>query len=230
MEKTKKRKSQQIIFAASIAVILSVLVLFFHVPPNIESMDPNSEKQIGTVDTSQGSPIMGASDAPITIIEFGDYQCPNCKKWFLNTKPDIVTNYIDSGKAKLVFMDIAFLGKDSIPASIATYCAEEQGKYWDYHGFLYSNQLSIDNGWANSDSLKGYASNLGLNMDMFVSCLDSTKYQKRVQFNTEEAQNNGVTGTPTFFIVGQEGIQEKVIGPQPFSVFEKIIESMLEQK
>ena len=229
MEKTKKGKSGQIIFAASIAVILSVLVLFYHVPTNPESMDPNSERRIGTVDTSQGSPIMGASDAPITIIEFGDYQCPNCKKWFLNTKPDIVTNYIDSGKAKLVFMDIAFLGRDSVPASIATYCAEEQGKYWDYHGFLYSNQLSIDNGWANSDSLKGYASNLGLNMDMFVSCLDSAKYQKRVQFNTEEAQNNGITGTPTFFIVGQDGMQEKVIGPQPFSVFEKIIESMLKQ-
>jgi protein-disulfide isomerase len=174
--------------------------------------------------------MMGASDAPITIIEFGDYQCPNCKKWFLNTKPDIVTNYIDSGKAKLVFIDITFLGRDSVPASVATYCAEEQGRYWDYHGFLYSNQLSIDNGWANSDSLKGYASNLELNMDMFVSCLDSAKYQKRVQFNTKEAQNNGVTGTPTFFIVGQDDMQEKVIGPQPFSVFEKIIESMLKQE
>ena len=230
MKKTKKGKSGQIIFAASIAVILSVLVLFFHVSTNIESVDPNSERQIGTVDTSQGSPIMGAIDAPITIIEFGDYQCPNCKKWFLNTKPDIVTNYIDSGDAKLVFMDIAFLGKDSIPASIATYCAEDQEKYWDYHGFLYSNQLSVDNGWANSDSLKGYASNLGLNMDMFVSCMDSAKYQKRVQFNTEEAQNNGVTGTPTFFIVGQDGMKEKVVGPQPFSVFKKIIESMLKQE
>ena len=227
MEKTKKGKSGQIIFAAGIAVILSVLVLFYQIPTNTELIEPNSERQIGTVDTSQGSPIMGASDAPVTIIEFGDYQCPNCKKWFLNTKPDIITNYIDSGDAKLVFMDIAFLGKDSVPASVATYCAEEQGKYWDYHGFLYSNQLSIDNGWANSDSLKGYASNLGLNMDMFVSCLDSAKYQKRVQFNTEEAENNGVTGTPTFFIVGQDGMQEKVIGPQPFSVFEKIIESML---
>ena len=209
---------------------MAILVLFYQIPTNSEYVDPDTNRNIGTVDTSQGSPIMGVSDAPVTIIEFGDYQCPNCKKWFLNTKPDIVTNYIDSGKAKLVFMDIAFLGKDSIPASIATYCAEEQGKYWDYHGFLYSNQLSIDNGWANSDSLKGYASNLGLNMDMFVSCLDSAKYQKRVQFNTEEAQNNGVTGTPTFFIVGQDDVQEKVIGPQPFSVFKKIIEPMLKQE
>ncbi|NQV39994.1 MAG: DsbA family protein [Nitrosopumilus sp.] len=226
MEKTKKGKSKQIIFAASIVGVLAVLVLFYQIPTNLESTNLDMNRQIGTVDTSLGSPIMGSSNAPITIIEFGDYQCPNCKKWFLNTKPDIVINYIDTGKVNLVFIDIAFLGKDSVPASIATYCAEEQGTYWDYHGFLYSNQLSIDSGWANSDSLKGYANNLGLNMDMFVSCLDSEKYQKRVQFNTNEAERNGVTGTPTFFIIGSDGIQEKIIGPQPYSVFEKIIESM----
>ncbi|WP_255465450.1 DsbA family protein [Nitrosopumilus sp. b3] len=219
-------KSKHLIYASSIAMIIVVLVLFYQ-NPNSESINLDMNRKIGTVDTSLASPIMGSSNAPITIIEFGDYQCPNCKKWFLNTKPDIKSNYIDTGKVKLVFVDIAFLGKDSIPASIATYCAEEQGKYWEYHGFLYSNQLSIDNGWANSDSLKGYASNLGLNMDMFVSCLDSAKYQKRVEFNTNEAQRNGVIGTPTFFIIGPEGIQEKVNGPQPYSVFEKIIESML---
>lgn len=226
MKKSKKSKPKQIIFAASIVVVLVTLVLFYQIPTNSESINLDMNRQIGTVDTSLGSPIMGSSNAPITIIEFGDYQCPNCKKWFLNTKPDIVTNYIETGKAKLVFVDIAFLGKDSVPASIATYCAEEQGKYWDYHGFLYSNQLSIDSGWANSDSLKGYAYNLGLDMDLFVNCLDSAKYQKRVQFNTNEAQENGVTGTPTFFIVGPDGIQEKIVGPQPYPVFEKVIESM----
>ena len=207
--------------------VISVGTILFQTSNDSESINLDMDRNIGTVNTSLGSPILGSSNAPITIIEFGDYQCSNCKKWFLDTKPDIVTNYIDTGKVNLVFIDIVFLGKDSGPASIATYCAEEQGKYWDYHGFLYSNQLSIDNGWANSDSLKGYANNLGLNMEMFVSCLDSEKYSKRVQFNTNEAQRNGVTGTPTFFIVGSNGEQEKIVGPQPYSVFEKIIESMI---
>ncbi len=219
-------KTKHLIYPLIMGVVIVTVILYFQTTGS-ESINLDMNRQIGTVDTSLGSPIMGSSNAPITIIEFGDYQCPNCKKWFLNTKPEIVTNYIDTGKAKLVFVDIAFLGKDSVPASIATYCAEEQGKYWDYHGFLYSNQLSIDNGWANSDSLKGYANNLGLNMELFVSCLDSEKYQKRVQFNTEEAQRNGVTGTPTFFIVGSDGTQERIIGPQPYPVFEKIIESIL---
>jgi protein-disulfide isomerase len=220
-------KSKYVIFPIVGVVVIGAIIVFYQTSYDSNSINLNMSRQVGTVNTTLGSPIMGSSNAPITIIEFGDYQCPNCKKWFLNTKPDIVTNYIDTGKVKLLFIDIAFLGKDSVPASIASYCAEEQGKYWDYHSFLYSNQMSIDNGWANSDSLKGYAYNLGLNMDMFVSCLDSEKYLKRVQFNTEEAQNNGVTGTPTFFIVGPDGTQEKIVGPQPFSVFEKVIESML---
>jgi len=184
-------------------------------------------RQVGDVNTSLGSPMLGSASAPVTIIEFGDYQCSQCKKWFFNTKPDIETNYIDTGKANLIFVDIAFLGKDSMPASRASYCAEEQERYWDYHAFLYTNQMGIDNGWANIDSLKGYASNLGFDMDLFVSCMDSGKYEKRVQFNTEESKKNGVTGTPTFIIVGPQGQQERIIGPQPFSVFEKIIDSML---
>ena len=191
-----------------------------------ESFNPDMKQQVGDLNTSLGSPVLGSPSAPVTIIEFGDYQCPNCKSWFLNTKPDIVTNYIDTGKANLIFVDIAFLGKDSIPAARATYCAEEQGQYWDYHEFLYSNQMTIDNGWANIDSLKGYASNLGLDMDLFVICIDSEKYNERVQFNTDESTKNGITGTPTFFIVGPQGQQEIIMGPQPFSVFEKIIDSM----
>ena len=185
------------------------------------------ERQVGDVNTSLASPLLGSPSAPITIIEFGDYQCPNCKKWFLNVKPDIVTNYIDTGKANLIFVDIAFLGKDSMPAARATYCAEEQGRYWDYHAFLYSNQMGIDNGWANIESLKGYAHNLGLDMDLFVSCMDSGKYEKHVQFNTDESVKNDVTGTPTFIIVGPQGQQERILGPQPFSVFEKIIDALL---
>lgn len=221
-------KTKYFILLAVAGIVIVSGILFYQTPSESTNLDMN--RQVGTTDTSLGSPIMGDSNAPITIIEFGDYQCPNCKKWFLDTKPDLVTNYIDTGKVKLVFLDIAFLGKDSVPASIATYCAEEQEKYWDYHGFLYSNQLSIDDGWASSDSLKGYAYNLGLDMELFTSCLDSSKYQKRVQFNTEEAQNNGVTGTPTFFIVGSDGRQEKISGPQPYSVFEKTIESVSDQE
>ncbi len=220
-------KSKHLLLLSIIGIVIISGVYAYQVSTELELVNLDMNRQIGTVDTSLGSPAMGDANAPITIIEFGDYQCSNCKKWFLDTKPDIVTNYIDTGKAKLIFVDIAFLGKDSMPAARATYCAEEQGKYWEYHGFLYSNQLSIDNGWANPDSLKGYAANLGLDMDLFVSCLDSGKYQKRVQFNTDESVKNGVTGTPTFIITGSQGQQERILGPQPYLIFEKVLDSLL---
>jgi len=220
-------KSKFVIIPIIVFVAIGLGFALYLSTYNDELMNLDMERQVGEVNTSLASPMLGSDSAPVTIIEFGDYQCSNCKRWFLNTKPDIITNYIETGKANLIFVDIAFLGKDSIPASSATYCAEEQGRYWDYHGLLYSNAMAVDDGWANFDSLQGYALNLGLDMDLFFGCMDSGKYDKRVSFNTKESQNNGVTQTPTFIIVGPQGQQERILGAQPFSVFERIIDSML---
>lgn len=174
-----------------------------------------------------GSPILGSSDAPITIVEFGDYQCPQCNNWYHNVKPDIEKNYIQTGKANLVFVDLAFYGHDSKKAAQATYCADEQGKYWEYHNMLYSNQRGINDGWASTENLKGFASTLSLDVDLFNSCLDSNKYQKRVDSNIQVAKNNGASGTPTFIIVSASGTQEKIAGAQPFPVFKQVLDSMI---
>ncbi|MCH8975930.1 MAG: DsbA family protein, partial [Thaumarchaeota archaeon] len=180
----------------------------------------------GTISTAMGSPILGNPSAPVTIVEFGDYQCSQCYNWFQNTKPQIIENLIDTGKANLVFVDLAFIGRDSIPAAAATYCAEEQGKYWEYHHLLYSSQQGVDDGWANSERLKAFAFSLDLDMEMFNSCVDSGKFSKRVQFNTAEAGKQGATSTPTFFIINSEGKQQKISGAQPFSVFKDVIDSL----
>ena len=215
-----------ILIIIGFVVVVSIAALYPTLSET-ESINLDMSRSSGTVNTSMGSPVLGSPDAPITIIEFGDYQCPNCKKWFLDSKPKIVSNLIDTGKTNLIFVDIAFLGKDSLPAASATYCAEEQGEYWDYHGLLYSNQLGIDTGWANSERLKAFAFDLGLDMDLFASCLDSGKYDKRVQFNTSVASKNGVNSTPTFIIVGPDGEQIMIRGPQPYSVFEETVESLI---
>ncbi len=194
---------------------------------SVSTQTSELQLNLGGVNLSQSSPILGPEDAQITIIEFGDYQCPKCKKWFLNTKPDIIANYIDTGKANLYFVDLAFLGDDSLPAAAATYCAEEQGVYWEYHSYLYSNQRGIDSGWANTSSLQNYAEVLGLDQDVFASCMDSGKYDEAIVFNLEEGVNNGVKATPSFIIVGPGGQTESIQGPQPYPVFESVIESML---
>ena len=140
----------------------------------------------------------------------------------------IMRDYIETGKANLVFVDFAFLGRDSPKAAQATYCADDQNMYWEYHGTLYTSQESkIDNGWANTERLKAFAFSLNLDMELFNECLDSDKYSKRVQYNSQQARDNGVNGTPGFFIVGPDYNQKQIGGAQPFSVFKKVLDSMV---
>lgn len=206
--------------------IISIGVILIYSTSSVET--ENTDVRLhGTVSTAMGSSILGSSSAPITIVEFGDYQCHQCYNWFHNTKPSLFQNYVDTGKVNFVFVDLAFLGRDSPKAAQASYCAEDQGKYWEYHTQLYNSQESqIDNGWANSERLKSFAFSLGLDVELFDSCLDSGKYAKRVQYNVAEAKKLGVSGTPTFFIIDPNGQQEKLVGAQPYSVFTKILDSM----
>ena len=195
---------------------------------NVESYDIDMTRTHGSISTAMGSPILGDPDAPVTIVEFGDYQCHQCHNWFLDTKPMIMRDYIETGKVNLVFVDFAFLGRDSPKAAEATYCADDQNKYWEYHDSLYTAQEStIDNGWANSERLKAFAFNLNLDMDLFNECLDSGKYSKRVQYNSQEARDNGVRGTPGFFIIGPDFQQHPIGGAQPLSVFQRVLDTMI---
>jgi len=214
---------------AIIGVIVVVIVIGIaasYSSSSTETVNLDMGRTHGTISTAMGSPILGNPSASVTIVEFGDYQCEQCYAWYHETKPAIVRDYIDTGKVNLVFVDLAFLGKDSIPASMATYCAEDQEMYWEYHDFLYTYQESVDGGWANSERLKAFAYNLGLDMELFESCLDNSKYLKRVQYNIQQAKDNGVRGTPGFFIVGPDG-QQKIGGAQPFSIFKQILDPMI---
>jgi len=220
-------RKKGIIFGGIAAVVLIAIIASASVSQTgNEALNLDMGQTHGTVSTAMGSPILGSDSAPITIIEFGDYQCEQCYKWYHNTKDSIVQNYIETGKANLIFVDLAFLGRDSPKAAAATYCAEEQGKYWEYHDLLYNFQEGVDSGWANSERLKAFAQNLELDMELFDSCVDSGKFAKRVQFNINEAKKQGATGTPTFIIVNSEGKQQKLVGAQPYSVFQKVLDSM----
>jgi protein-disulfide isomerase len=221
-------KKKGIIFGGIIVTIIILIIASSAISLNQnEVLNLDMGRTHGTVITAMGSPILGSESAPITIIEFGDYQCHQCFNWFHNTKDAIVENYIDTGKANLVFVDLAFLGRDSPKAAAATYCAEEQGKYWEYHDLLYNTQEGIDSGWANTERLKAFAFSLELDMELFDSCLDSGKFSKRVQFNINEAKKIGASGTPTFIIVNSAGQQQKLVGAQPYTVFKNVLESMI---
>lgn len=220
-------KKKGIVIGIIIAIV-AIGVIASYSNSSSETVNINPGRTHGTVSTAMGSPILGDPNAPITIVEFGDYQCHACYNWFHTHKPAVYENYIATGKANLIFVDLAFLGRDSGPASQASYCAEDQGKYWEYHDILYNSQESqIDNGWANSERLKAFAFSLGLDMELFESCLDSGKYSKRVQYNVNEAKKHGARATPTFVIVGPENQQEQFQGGQPYSTFKQIMDNMI---
>ena len=182
----------------------------------------------GDISTAFASPVMGNSNASVTIVEFGDYQCHQCYNWFHNTKPSLVNDYIETGKVNLVFVDLAFLGNDSPGAAQASYCAEDQGKYWEYHDVLYNNQgPQIDSGWASSENLKRFASEIGLDTAAFDNCLDSGEHKDRVEYNIKQAKSHNVHATPGFFIFGPDGQQQKISGAQPLSVFQSILDRMI---
>ena len=211
-----------------IVISIIIVIVASMSSSNNETFDVDMTRTHGSISTALGSPILGDPLAPITIVEFGDYQCHQCYNWFHDTKPLIMRDYIETGKANLVFVDFAFLGKDSPKAAQATYCADDQNMYWEYHGILYTSQESkIDSGWANTERLKAFAFSLNLDMELFNECLDSEKYSKRVQYNSQQARDNGVNGTPGFFIVGPDFNQKQIGGAQPFSVFKQVLDSMV---
>ena len=122
------------------------------------------------------SPTIGFTNAQISIVEFGDYQCTFCYKFHQNTLNDIKTEYIDTGKANYVYRDFPLNGASSILAAEATYCANEQGKYWEYHNILYNNWAGENTGWINTDSLEGFGAEINLNISEFNRCLNTHKY------------------------------------------------------
>ena len=229
--------SKRIIVSAAFVVIVTIVIVSFaSYQANLLEMHDRdrymeniiASQQSSLVSLENGSPLLGSESAPVTIVEFGDYQCEACYLWFHTTRSTLIDNYIETGKAKLVFVDLPFLGRDSPKAAHASYCAEDQEKYWEYHTILYTFQDGPpDSGWADRDRLNSFAFSLDMNMDEFNECMDSSKYKKRVKANYDDAVRNGATQTPTFILVSSDGTTKKLGGAQPYSVFAATIESML---
>jgi len=229
--------SKRIIVSAAFVVIVTIVIVSFaSYQANLLEMHDRdrymeniiASQQSSLVNLENGSPLLGSESAPVTIVEFGDYQCEGCYLWFHTTRSPLIDNYIETGKAKLVFVDLPFLGRDSPKAAQASYCAEDQEKYWEYHTILYTFQDGPpDSGWADRDRLSAFAFSLDMNMDEFNECMDSSKYEQRVKANYNDAVKNGVTQTPTFILISSDGKTKKLGGAQPYSVFAATIESML---
>ncbi|MEJ0021797.1 MAG: DsbA family protein [Candidatus Doudnabacteria bacterium] len=171
---------------------------------------------------SGSEPVLGDKNAPVTMYEFADFQCPFCKRFFDSSLPELKQKYVDTGKVKVIFVNVAFLGQESKDAAEAAKCASDQGQFWPYHDSLYDNQSGENQGTFSAAKLQSLAKNLHLNLNDFNQCTASHKYQKAVSDETDLANQNGVSSTPTFLINGQQ-----IIGAQPTATFEQKLDDLL---
>ena len=185
-----------------------------NVPTNGNSNGNVVRREVDITD----DPFLGEEDAKVVVVEFSDFQCPFCKRFRDQTFDQIKSKYIDTFKVKFVYKDFPLsIHPDAENAALAAECADEQGKFWEYHDIIFENQGALD-----INSLKQHAVTLGLNEEQFNECLDSKKYLDEVNEDLNEGSSNGITGTPGFFINGR-----LLSGAQPFSEFETIIEQEL---
>lgn len=182
--------------------------------PQEEPQEP--EKVTASADDDA---VKGDENAPVTIIEFSDYECPFCGRWWQQTLPELEEKYIKTGKVKHVYRDFPLgFHKKAQKAAEAAECAGEQGKYFEMHDKLYENQQALS-----VDDLKQYAADIGLDTEQFNTCLDSGAMEEEVKKDFADGSKYGVRGTPAFFVNGV-----KIEGAHPFSVFEEVIEAELQ--
>ncbi|HEY4717972.1 MAG TPA: DsbA family protein, partial [Anaerolineales bacterium] len=166
------------------------------------------------VPVDSNDPVLGPSDAPITIIEFADFECPYCQRYALETHPRLIEEY--GAQVRFVYKDfpLTSIHAEAFPAALAGQCALEQNEFWEYHDLLFSGRLGLSR-----NTYLAYAGELGLDVDEFEACFDEGRYADAVQADYDFAVGLGVSSTPTFLINGIA-----VVGAQPFSVFSQIIE------
>ncbi len=169
--------------------------------------------------------ILGDPKAPVTVIVYGDYQCPFCGRFFSTTEQLVRENYVKSGKVKIVARNFQFLGAESELAGQAASCAKEQSNFWAYHDAIYNAEIKDgkeNNGNLNKALFVEIAKNVGLDVNKFTSCYDSGKYADSIKQETQTAAALGVNSTPTIFVNGQI-----VKGALPYEQFQVLIENAL---
>ena len=169
---------------------------------------------------------MGDPKAPVKIVEYADYQCPFCLRYWQETEPLIIKTYIATGKVFYEYRSVgAFIGPESASAAEAAYCAGDQGKFWEYHDILFSNWTGENAGDFAPAKLNQYAAAASLDINKFNDCLRQGLHKGQVQQDVASAKADGIQATPSFVINGK-----LIEGAQPFDLMQQEIESALKGK
>ncbi|MBI2062667.1 MAG: DsbA family protein [Candidatus Yanofskybacteria bacterium] len=187
--------------------------------------DSGTKTERVDVKIGSGDHVLGNKDAKVTIVEFSDFQCPFCRSFWSGTLPQIKRDYVDTGKAKFVYKHYPLdFHSGARPAAEASECANDQGKFWEFHDKVFEEQAKLGQGTIQfgKPEIVKWAGVIELNMSQFNECFNSGKYAQHVSDDMAQGSKAGVGGTPTTFINGQ-----KIVGAQPFANFQAVIEGLL---
>ncbi|MYB46433.1 MAG: DsbA family protein [Cenarchaeum sp. SB0661_bin_35] len=206
-----------IIIIVAVAVITSTTYLLSFSSSN----DYNSSDIINL----QNSVPLGDADAPLTMLEWGDYQCTHCYRFHQTTLDILKGEYVNTGALRIIFYDFPLNGQDSVLAAQASHCAADQQLYWEYHDILYENWAGEKTGWITPLSLYGFALDAGLDISKYNDCVASGQHLEYVQKSYTESQNIGIDATPSFIITnGTHHV--KIVGNQPYEAFVSTIQDV----
>ena len=234
LEKSQFDKTKFFIPASIIIAALIVSGTIFYTRGEISNGTANigntapGTNQGGTVKVSvDDDPFLGPKNAKVVLVEFSDFQCPFCRKFWRETFLQIKKEFIDTGKIKFVYRDFPLdFHPQAKNSAEAAQCANEQGRFWEFHDKIFEEQEKKGEGTIQFtlQDIKKWASEIGVNSDKFNSCLDSGKYKSEVEKDYTEGSSYGVSGTPTTFVNGKP-----IVGAQPYSVLKSEIENALEK-
>ena len=208
-----------LVIPVTIGILFGMTMMVNMEKPIIDSTILNKENLL------KGSTILGKPDAKISIIEFGDYQCTFCYKFHKDTMKEIVTKYVNKGDVNFAYRDFPLNGAASIMASEASYCAQEQGKFWEYHDMLYENWDGENTGWITNNALLAFARNVELNIEKFNSCMNNSTFHQKVLINEQFAKNIDIDATPSFLIFNETEVY-RIVGAQSFEKFEHVLQKL----
>ncbi|MBA3075470.1 MAG: hypothetical protein FP831_17865 [Anaerolineae bacterium] len=211
-DEIKRRRSKKkrrditpfIIIGVLVVVVLGIVILSTY-KPVAEVIVPTFHSATITDGLTMGDP-----NAPVKLIEFADFQCPGCGVYWSNTEPIVIQNYVETGKVFYTFSPFSFVGSfvrnnpydESIKSAEAAYCANDQGKFWEYRDYIFANQIGENQGAFSEKRLLAFAESLSLDMKTFSTCLKSAEHYQDVMDANDFATNSGINQTPSFTIDG----------------------------
>jgi protein-disulfide isomerase len=198
-EEQKKRTNLIVISVIVVfAVVVVAMIIVSQQPARVEVVLPALDAKPQPSGMNLGDP-----NAPVKVIEFADFQCTVCHQYWLQMEPSIFSTYVATGKVYYTFANFAFFGPESSDAAAAAYCANDQGKFWEYHDVIFANYQGENVGAYTRDRLTAFAEKLGLDMTAFKDCLNGNKYAQKVKDDATYATSLNVTGTPSFLVNGK---------------------------